>query len=148
NDPRVALGCYEQRYRSMVAGQGVAEAFADLKASYGADPEMQRLCHAITHAIGQAAVAKYGSNVAEAFRHGDNACGSGYYHGVMQGFALTLGRAKLLSDLDAVCAGVPGNERKSLDYFNCVHGLGHAVMAVRDDALFDALHDCDGLTGA
>src|SRR5213080_4273325 len=74
NDPRVALGCYEQRYRSMVAGQGVAEAFADLKASYGADPEMQRLCHAITHAIGQAAVAKYGSNVAEAFRHGDNAC--------------------------------------------------------------------------
>src|SRR2546430_10040224 len=46
-------------------------------------------------------------------------------------------RTNLLSDLDAVCAGVPGKERKSLDYFNCVHGLGHAVMAVRDDALFD-----------
>src|SRR5207249_10916347 len=28
-DPRVALGCYERRYRSLVAGQGVAEAFAD-----------------------------------------------------------------------------------------------------------------------
>ena len=147
NDPRVALGCYEQRYRSMVAGQGVAEAFADLKASYGADPEMQRLCHAITHAIGQAAAATYG-DVAEAFRHGDNACGSGYYHGVMQGFALTLGPTKLLADLDAVCAGVPGKERKSLDYFNCVHGLGHAIMAVRADELFDALHDCDGLTGS
>src|SRR6266550_3438808 len=79
-DPQVALGCYERRYRSIVAGQGVAEAFADLKAGYGADPEMQRLCHAITHAIGQAAVAKYGA-VAEAFRYGDNACGSGYYHG-------------------------------------------------------------------
>src|SRR2546430_7878647 len=146
-DPRVALGCYERRYRSLVAGQGVAEAFADLKAGYGADPEMQRLCHAITHAIGQAAVAKYGA-VAEAFRYGDNACGSGYYHGVMQGFALTLGREKLLSDLDAVCAGVPGKERKSLDYFNCVHGLGHAIMAVRADELFDALHDCAGLTGS
>jgi len=147
NDPRRALGCYEQRYRSIVAGQGVAEAFADLKARYGADPEMQRLCHAITHAIGQAAIAKYG-DVAEAFRHGDNACGSGYYHGVMQGFALARGRTTLLSDLDAVCAAVPGKERQSLDYFNCVHGLGHAVMAVRDDELFDALHDCDGLTGA
>ena len=147
NDPRRALGCYEQRYRSIVAGQGVAEAFADLKAGYGADPEMQRLCHAITHAIGQAAIAKYG-DVAEAFRHGDNACGSGYYHGVMQGFALARGRTNLLSDLDAVCAAVPGKERQSLDYFNCVHGLGHAVMAVRDDELFDALHDCDGLTGA
>jgi len=146
-DPRVALGCYEQRYRSIVAGQGVAEAFADLKAGYGADPEMQRLCHAITHAIGQAAAAKYGA-VAEAFRYGDNTCGSGYYHGVMQGFALTLGREKLLSDLDAVCTGVPGKDRKSLDYFNCVHGLGHAIMAVRADELFDALHDCDGLTGS
>jgi len=147
SDPRVALGCYEQRYRSIVAGQGVAAAFAALKTGYGADPEMQRLCHAITHAIGQAAMAQYG-DVAAAFRYGDNACGSGYYHGVMQGFALTRGRTTLLSDLDAVCAGVPGKERKSLDYFNCVHGLGHAVMAVRDDALFDALHDCDGLTGA
>src|SRR5438128_10462965 len=146
-DPRVALACHEQRYRSMVAERGVAEAFADLKAGYAADPEMQRLCHAITHAIGQAAVRKY-STVAEAFRYGDNACGSGYYHGVMQGFALTLGREKLLSDLDAVCAGVPGKERKSLDYFNCVHGLGHAIMAVRADELFDALHDCDGLTGS
>src|SRR6184192_1924922 len=147
SDPRVALGCYEQRYRSIVAGQGVAAAFAALKTGYGADPEMQRLCHAITHAIGQAAMAQYG-DVAAAFRYGDNACGSGYYHGVMQGFALTRGRTTLLSDLDAVCAGVPGKERKSLDYFNCVHGLGHAVMAVRDDELFDALHDCDGLTGA
>jgi len=147
NDARIALECYGQRYRSLVAGQGVAEAFADLKAGYGSDPEMQRLCHAITHAIGQAAVAKYGE-VAEAFRHGDNACGSGYYHGVMQGFALARGRTNLLSDLDAVCAGVPGKERKSLDYFNCVHGLGHAIMAVRADELFDALQDCDALTGS
>ena len=75
-DPRVALPCYEERYRSIVAAQGVAEAFADLKAGYGADPEKQRLCHAITHAIGQAAVRKY-STVADAFAYGDNACGSG-----------------------------------------------------------------------
>src|SRR5437773_8636669 len=109
----------------MVAERGVAEAFADLKAGYAADPEMQRLCHAITHAIGQAAVRKY-STVAEAFRYGDNACGSGYYHGVMQGFALTLGREKLLSDLVCRLLLEKKKERKSLDYFNCVHGLGHA----------------------
>ena len=145
-DPGVALGCYEQHYRAIVDRQGVAAAFADLKAGYAADAQMQRLCHAITHAIGQAAVRKY-SGVAEAFRYGDNACGSGYYHGVLQGVALTLGRTRLLSDLDAVCAGVPGKERKSLDYFNCVHGLGHAIMAVTDDDLFEALRDCDGLTG-
>src|SRR2546421_191406 len=147
SDPRLALGCYEQRYRSIVAGQDVAAAFADLKARYGADPELQRLCHAITHAIGQAAMARYG-DVAAAFRHGDNACGSGYFHGVMQGFALARGSTSLLSDLDAACASVPGRERRSLDYFNCVHGRGPAVRAVSNAALFDALHDCEGLRGA
>src|SRR5437773_3183476 len=131
----------------MVAEQGVAEAFADLKAGYAADPEMQRLCHAITHAIGQAAVRKY-SGVAEAFRYGDNACGSGYYHGVLQGVALTLGRTRLLSDLDAVCVAVVGKEGKSLDYFNCVHGVGHAIMVVTDDELFEGLRVCDGVTGS
>ena len=70
-EPGVALGCYEQHYRSLVDRQGVAAAFADLKAQYATDAEMQRLCHAITHAIGQAAARKY-SGVAEAFRHGDN----------------------------------------------------------------------------
>src|ERR1043166_10173335 len=87
-DPGVALECYAQYYRSLVDRQCVAPAFADLKAQYPADAEMQRLCHAITHVIGQAALRRY-SGVAEAFRHGDNACGSGYYHGGLQGGALT-----------------------------------------------------------
>ena len=146
-DPGLALECYDQHYSSLVDRRGVAAAFADLQARYPTDPAMQRLCHAITHAIGQAALREY-AGVAEAFRYGDNACGSGYYHGVLQGVALTMGRTKLLSNLDAVCADVPGKDRRSLDYFNCVHGLGHAIMAVTDDDLFQALRDCDGLTGS
>src|ERR1051325_7538668 len=81
-DPGGALGCYEQRYRTIVAGQGVAAACADLKARFCADPELQRLSHAITPAIGQPPTSPY-CDVAVGFRHGDNACGSGYYHGVM-----------------------------------------------------------------
>ena len=146
-DPGLALGCYEQHYRAIVAGQGVAEAFAELKAGYAGDADLQRLCHAITHAIGQAAASRY-VDVADAFLHGDNFCGSGYYHGVLQGVAFTLGRAKLVGDLDAVCAGVPGKDRKSLDYYNCVHGLGHGIMAITGDELFDALQACDRLTGS
>src|SRR5256884_523531 len=142
NDPRLALGCYEQRYRSIVAGQDVAAAFADLKARYGADPELQRLCHAITHAIGQAAMARYG-DVAAAFRYGDNACGSGYYHGVMQGFALTRGRTNLLSDLDAVCAGGPGKKRKSLDYFNCYQSLGRDAATISRDQVSPTVATCN-----
>jgi len=108
---------------------------------------VQHLCHALTHIIGQAAARKY-SDLPEAFQHGDNFCGSGYYHGVLQGRSFQMGRERLLSDLNSICDGIPGNERKSLDYYNCVHGLGHAVMAITGDDLFDALHDCDGLTGS
>jgi len=142
-----ALGCYEQYYGSIVAQTSVADAFTQLKARYAGDPDAQRLCHAITHAIGRAAAQKYG-DVAEAFQYGDNFCGSGYYHGVLQGIALSMGREALSSDLDAVCAGIPGKERRSLDYYNCVHGLGHGIMAVTGDDLFDALRGCDGLTGS
>jgi len=64
--PGLALGCYEERYRSIVTQKGVAEAFADLKAMYPTDSAAQRLCHAITHAIGQAAVTN-DSDISEAF---------------------------------------------------------------------------------
>ncbi len=145
-DQERALACYEQYYGSIVAGEGVPEAFAALKQQYGRDPDVQHLCHALTHIIGQAAARKY-SDLPEAFQHGDDACGSGYYHGVLQGFASTLGRDKFVSDLDGVCAGIPGKERKSLEYYNCVHGLGHGIMAITGNDLFGALRDCDGLTG-
>src|SRR5438876_3750129 len=146
-DHERALACYEQYYGSIVAQQGVPEAFAALKEQYGRDPNVQHLCHALTHVIGQAAARKY-SDLPEAFQHGDNFCGSGYYHGVLQGRSFQMGRERLLSDLNSICAGIPGKERKSLEYYNCVHGLGHAVMAITGDDLFDALHDCDGLTGS
>ncbi len=146
-DRERALACYEQYYGSIVAEQGVPEAFAALKQQYGRDADVQHLCDALTHIIGQAAARKY-SELPEAFQHGDNFCGSGYYHGVLQGRSFQMGQERLLSDLNSICAGIPGKERKSLEYYNCVHGLGHAVMAITGDDLFDALHDCDGLTGS
>lgn len=131
---------------AIVARTGVAAAFADLKAHYPTDPRVELLCHAITHHIGQAAFAKY-SDIPEAFAHGDDFCGSGYYHGVLQGFTAAAARATLLASLDGVCASVPGKERLSVAYYNCVHGLGHGIMAITGNALFEALRDCDGLTG-
>lgn len=143
----LAFGCYEKYYSAIVAQKGVAQAFADLKAHYAGDSSVQALCHAITHHIGRAAFRKY-SEISKAFLYGDNFCGSGYYHGVLEGFALKMGRARLLSTLDSACADIPGKERYSLDYYNCVHGLGHGIMAITGDDLFDALHGCDRLAGA
>src|SRR5207244_4596801 len=112
-DHERTLACYEQYFGSIVAQQGVPEAFAALKQQYGRDPDVQHLCHALTHVIGQAAARKY-PDLPEAFQHGDNFCGSGYYHGVLQGRSFQMGRERLLSDLNSICAGIPVKERKSL----------------------------------
>ena len=58
-DHERALACYEQYYGSIVAQQGVPEAFAAMKQQYGRDADVQHLCHALTHVIGQAAARKY-----------------------------------------------------------------------------------------
>lgn len=139
--------CYENHYRSLVKNQSVAAAFQDLRARYNGDSYTTAQCHPITHIIGQAATEKY-SNVSEAYRHGDSFCWSGYYHGVLEGISFKVGKKKLLANLNAVCDGIDGKEQYSFDYFNCVHGLGHGLMAINNDELFESLALCDSLTGS
>src|SRR3989454_10233312 len=69
-DHERALACYEQYYSSIVAREGVPEAFAALKEQYGRDADVEHLWPALTHIIGQAAARKY-ADLAAAFQHGD-----------------------------------------------------------------------------
>src|SRR5205809_8008979 len=110
-DHERALACYEQYYGSIVAQQGVPEAFAALKEQYGRDADVQHLWHALTHMIGQAAARKC-ADLPEPFRHGDNCCGLGYYHAVLQGRSCGMGGERVLSDLNSICDGITGKERK------------------------------------
>src|SRR5690242_11141152 len=57
-DRERALACYEQYYGSIVAEQGVPEAFAALKEQYARDANVQHLYHTLTHMTGQAAASK------------------------------------------------------------------------------------------
>lgn len=139
--------CYETFYRGLVKNEGVAAAFLDLKARYNTTPYIVGQCHPITHIIGQSAVDKY-PDVSQAYVHGDSFCWSGYYHGVLEGVSFKLGKDKLVASLNTICANVEGKENYSFDYYNCVHGLGHGLMAMTDDELFDSLKYCDNLTGS
>ncbi len=140
------FNCYEKYYRALVKNESVAAAFADLKARY-TTPYVKAMCHPLTHIIGQAATDKY-SDVSQAYIHGDSFCWSGYYHGVLEGVAFKMGKAKLVASLNDICVNVPGKEKYSFDYYNCVHGLGHGLMAMTDDELFDSLKFCDTLSGS
>ena len=99
----------------------------------------------MAHAIGHAAVDKY-STVAQAFEHGNSYCWSGYYHGVMEEILQRMGK-DFSTNLDSICADIPGKSSYSFMYYNCVHGMGHGLMDVEGDDLFKSLKTCDNLTG-
>lgn len=138
--------CYETHYSNLVRTNGVKDAFKDLKDRYDNDSSVKTFCHPLVHAIGRASSLKF-ANISEAFLQGDNFCSSGYYHGVLEGIAGKMGRDNLLASLNSICSDIRGKNVYSLDYYNCVHGLGHGLMAITDDELFESLTYCDKLTG-
>lgn len=138
--------CYEKFYKNLVKTQGVSAAFADLRAEYNNNSYVLNQCHPLAHVIGSAAVDKY-PTVAEAYTHGDSFCWSGYYHGVLEGVVARIGRQQVPDVLNNICDGVTGKSSYSFDYYNCVHGLGHGVMAFTQDELFDSLKLCDRISG-
>lgn len=146
-DQDKSFNCYETYYRGVVKNSGIEAAFADLKIRYNNTSYVKTMCHSLAHIIGQAAVDKY-PEVSQAYLHGDNFCWSGYYHGVIEGVAFNIGKEKLFTSLNTICANIPGKQTYSFDYYNCVHGLGHGLMEVTYDELFDSLSLCDKLTGS
>lgn len=140
------FSCYQKHYQKLLRTKGVKVAFADLRQRYLGSEYIRAQCHPLTHVIGNAAVAKY-PKVSDAYTHGDSFCWSGYYHGVMEGVIGRIGMKKLSKQLDLICKDIPGRERYNFDYYNCVHGLGHGLMAITGDELPQSLKLCDNLTG-
>jgi len=138
--------CFEKHYQELVQNQTIGAAFADLKVRYDENVFVRSLCHPLVHVIGRAAAQKY-SDVAEAYRQGDHFCWSGYYHGVMEGILYDVAVPDLPQMINGICDSIPGKASYSFDYYNCVHGLGHGVMYVTQDELFEALELCDSIEG-
>jgi len=140
------FSCYEKYYENLAQEKGIVAAFADLKERYNGSAYVRSQCHPLTHVIGHVAVELY-PEVSLAYTHGDSFCWSGYYHGVMEGIIGKVGKFAVVEKLDSICSGIPGKTTYSFDYYNCVHGLGHGLMALTFNELFDSLKICDNLQG-
>jgi hypothetical protein len=138
--------CYEGHYIRLVKDKGISGAFADLKERYETDNYVRSQCHPLTHVIGREAALKF-KTPSEAYAVGDSYCWSGYYHGVLETHVERTGVENLPKEMDRLCDRVAGKERYSFDYYNCVHGLGHGVMAITNTELFKSLEYCDMLSG-
>lgn len=138
--------CYREHYTALIQKDGVAAAFEDIKARYQTSSYVKAQCHPLTHVIGRVAADGF-DNVGDAYAYGDGFCWSGYYHGVLESFVGKIGLKNLTSRLNDVCASVKDAKSYGFDYYNCVHGLGHGIMAITDDELFASLGYCDSLNG-
>jgi hypothetical protein len=138
--------CYEEHFATLVATKGIKAAFQDLRERYPTSPYIRSQCHPLTHVIGREAAKKFG-NAGEAYVAGDPFCWSGYYHGVLEGVIGKIGLNNIASQMNSICESIPGKDSYSFDYYNCLHGLGHGVMAITTNELFQALRYCDNLVG-
>lgn len=137
--------CYQERYQALVQGPGVDAAFAELKDEYDKDQFVKSQCHQLTHVIGRAAADIYG-DIPSTYDQGDNFCWSGYYHGAMETVVANIGVDNIQEEADSICAELGDHQKYSFYHYNCVHGLGHGFMVIRQNELFDSLDTCDALT--
>jgi hypothetical protein len=80
------FNCWQNRYQAMVNSESPEAAFADFKTVYDVNPYIKSNCHQIGHVIGRASALKY-PTLSEAYKHGDEFCWSGYYHGAIEAVA-------------------------------------------------------------
>lgn len=139
--------CYDKFYREKVLKEGIDVAFADLKKRYEGDSFVKAECHQLTHTIGRTAVTKY-PDISDAYSRGDSFCWSGYYHGVVESFIQKVGKDNFADgkSLNDICRPLREKSQYSFDHYNCVHGIGHGLMYIHDNELFESLKVCDVLT--
>jgi len=95
-------------------------------------------CHQEAHQIGRIG---YKVEKEKAFQECDGSCHSGCYHGAMESFLNEKGLENLAVDIDRICKKF----ETSFGHFECLHGVGHGVLAYLDYDLPQAIHECKKL---
>ncbi len=96
-------------------------------------------CHQQAHKIGRVAYKIYDAN---SFKNMDSSCHSGFIHGAMESFLQDKGTQNLSLNIQNLC----NNFSSSFGTFECLHGVGHGVMAYENYDLASALKLCQTLT--
>ena len=121
----------------LLATIGIKRAMEMLLAESGGGAA--RDCHQEAHLIGRIG---YRSEGEKAFGSCTADCHSGCYHGAMETFLNREGTANLAASIDRICATFP----TSFGRFECLHGVGHGVLAYVDYDLPEAITECGKLS--
>lgn len=114
------------------------------------DPELRRDCHPVVHAVGRETYRVKG-NIHDSFSACDQTCHSGCYHGSVERF---LRGEDIYSQVDKHPSTAELKQKAALACdpnipvrlrFQCLHGLGHALLFFSRYQLVSSLEACDGL---
>ncbi len=143
--------CLDNLFREMLKTHSTAQALELIQRFEREDPELRRDCHPVVHAIGRETYRLKG-NIHDSFSACDQTCHSGCYHGSVERFLRGNEiyaqankhptHAELKQKAAAACdPKLPGRLR-----FQCLHGLGHALLYFSRYQLVPSLEACDALT--
>ena len=148
------FACFRVLLHPRLDAQGPRAVLQDLDTLQTANASFGAYCHEMAHILGRYWIAK-GRSLLDGLREGSSVCHSGFYHGmverVIQGESTDRAEVEHISpdDLRAkvptVCtAQTLGTESRNFR-FQCLHGLGHAVVFALGYRLPSAVELCDTL---
>jgi hypothetical protein len=112
--------------------RATTERLHELSASFGD-------CHESAHLAGRYSYEVYGE---ESFKLCSSECHSGCYHGATEAYFKEHGTANLEANLNTLCS----SELNGFLSHQCVHGIGHGLMAWTSYDLPEALEGCNLLS--
>jgi len=140
--------CLERLFRAALEQRPPADLLQSIQRYEEEDAGLRLACHPVVHALGRE-IFRIKGNIHDAFLACDQTCHSGCYHGAVERF--------LRGDSKAPARHVTQSEivRKAPEacdakaprriYFQCLHGLGHALMYFTENQVDDSLQGCDAL---
>lgn len=148
------IACYRPILEANLAARGPRAVLASLDALQSQGPAVGAHCHDMAHVLGRYWVAS-GRSLADGFRDGSNVCHSGFFHGMVERVIrgdevlgaepLHVSPGELREKAPRICTGTAlGTESRNIR-FQCLHGLGHAIVFSLGYRLPLALETCDAL---
>ena len=142
--------CLDNLFREALKNHTTADVLQVIQRFEAEDPELRRDCHPVVHAIGRETFRLKG-NIHDSFSACDQTCHSGCYHGAVERFLRGddiysetyrhPNQAELKKKATAACdANTPLRFR-----YQCLHGLGHAILFFSAYQLQSSLDICDAL---
>jgi len=132
-------------------GGTTGEALAQTREWEASDTDFRYSCHPVMHAIGRETFRRH-PTVLESFQQCDQTCHSGCYHGAMERFlrgnlagndeAGHITEEEVIAKAKTAC----DSNQPTRFRFQCLHGLGHALVFFLDYKLEKSLGACAALS--